>query len=291
MSEQLPPPPRQLSSTARASVLLGGVAGTLGWIFLGLGLFFASFFALEADLWGLSNPDAEVVPGTGKVVAVEPTWWSEGARSRGVGKKILRVTVAYQGPDGARYQSRSYGPDLEVAVGDGVELDIPRADPAHAVIRGARRAPLPAAALWVLVIPAGAFLVVLFSLRGNLRRLHLLTRGELRQATLVSRRSTGVKVNGRIREHLTIAVSTAEGATEEATMTTHRTDLFEREGGAPILVDPRGGVEPALLEDLPVYTGPGNTLVPVSPGLAIFRIAWAGLVALGWVLVLAKALT
>ncbi len=295
--EPLPPPPRRPAPGLWTWLGLGGIKGSMAFLFLGLGLVFTWLFVFQADLWGCLHGAApsRSVPGT--VVAVERSGWHEGARRRGVGRTIRAIRVRFPtgsgdapptSPPTVEHEIVSYSEELELEVGDEVRVEVPEGRPDRAVVQGARRAPIPPFVLGIFVLPVIGLGLLASALRTGGRRLDLIREGVVARARLLSRTPTGMKVNGRPWERCELEVERPGGAGYRVTLGTHRSDLLAAADGALVLAPARGEGPPELLEDLGVAPRADGSIGPVAAGLARLTGMTAAGMGLAWLATLVR---
>ncbi len=178
--ERLAEPPRRVPPGVRIHAVLGG-AGLFGWIMLALASFFGWTLVGNADAWSpLVFKAVGASLAQGVVTSAREIRASRGATVR-------EVSYRFTGPDGQERSGRSYvtWPSPAPAAGERVTVEFPAGTPSVSRIQGMRRSRLePYVVLIVLVFPAVALAIVVFTARSGLRLSRLLAHGRLNYGRL-----------------------------------------------------------------------------------------------------------
>jgi hypothetical protein len=275
------PPPRSVPASLAIASLFNGFA-QIAWGVFGLGMIFFWVFPMNADLSFISVR-GPLVETAGEVVRVEETAFSEGSKRNS--KRIFANHYVYFVADRPR-AGVSYSAGARAEPGQRVTVEYPEADPARSRIAGMRRAPFGRWALALAVFPlAGLVLLVVASARGW-RRIRLLGTGHLAMGTLVRKRPTNTKVNGRVVHELTFEFAGRDGRRHEMTARTSAPERLEDEKREPLLCDPARPSRAYLLDQAPSRPRLGTTGELLGAPRPALRLLLPALVvaANGWLL-------
>lgn len=269
----LPPPPRAVPWTLRVVLALRHPLAFVGWLLLGVGAALGSVFGGMAEPW--SDPfDAGARRWNGRVVAVD------GLGLRVDSRSVTAVTFEWPA-DAPSARTVSYTDRDAPAVGAEIAIEVQPGDPPLARAVGMRRAPLPAAVRFVLLLPAIGLAIVLFFVRLGLRRGAILRDGDLVLATLVSTEPTNLRVNRRPVWKLTYRYTDRAGVARTAVARSTRADV---DGAAAPMLHLPGTDTVVRLADLPAMprVGADGAFEPPSSGVLALALLPPTLIALGW---------
>jgi hypothetical protein len=244
-------PPRAVPLPVRLRVLFGGMVSQMGWFFLGFGLIFVWVFAVHVDLSGPRRLLTRQVETRGQVTAIEDTNISEGGDDDTPGTPIYRILYRFAGPGGRRLEGASYSVGTDLQPGDLVRVEYAASNPEVSRILGLRQAPLPLAALFVVVFPFIGLVMVVYSLMEGFKGVRLLRQGVLAQANLLSAEPTSMSVNNRPVVRMTFDFTDADGGLHEVSSRTTQPELLQDQQTETVLYDPRRPEDAVMLDALP----------------------------------------
>lgn len=231
--ETLVRPPRSVPLSLRVALRVGGVAGTIGWIFLAAGLLFVFIFSAVSDFGraiALSTTTLQQTDG------VTLGWAPTNAM---VNDEPVMANGATFQVQGVEYECRSYAVADGRAQGDPVVVEYDPNDPSLCRIAGMDASTMP---LWTLLIMAPFVLIGLGFAGWRWRRggvmIGLLRDGKVARGERVDKQPTGVRVNDRMQFKYTFRFEDERGRTREAFARTTDTRALEDEAHEAILYDP-----------------------------------------------------
>ena len=243
--ERLAPPPRPVSLGLRVFTLFGEPLGQIGWFLLGFSSIFVWTFVMNAEILPPFLLRGPVSTAVAQVTYVEATSAREN-RSR-----VWAVDYTFRPGDGTRRAGRSYVTGSAPAIGDSVTVEFAETAPQLSRIKGMRSALFGPAVVIVLIFPAVALLLLVFSLRGRLVLGRLLRDGRLAQGKLKERAPTNMRVNNRRVYRLAFDFVGEDGRRHEAQESTSQTAALEDEPSESLLYLPESPSTAALVDGLP----------------------------------------
>lgn len=220
--------PRYVPLTMLVRLLFGGALNQVGWLLLGFGMIFFWGFVMQADFLSLTCFRGEFGSARGTVTACAKSNASEDDTP------IFRVDYAFQAPDGRFRRGTSYSPGEKLDPGASVYVEFAKTAPSVSRIRGLRSKPFSPWLAVVGVAPLAGLVLILFGIRGGLRRLRLLRFGRAVTGTLKSKEATHTQINDQMVYKLTFEFETEGGEPREAMLKTHRTKVRSA-GGERVL--------------------------------------------------------
>lgn len=261
-------PPRRVSLLAQLAVLFGGVLNVVGWLVLFFTMFFVWGFVGNADMTGWYAFD-DALSAQGTVVAAESTSAEINEQ------RVMEYTYTFTDAQGGEQTGVSYSHSEYLQSGEAVPVEYVPGDPSTSRIEGMRRELFGPFVAFVLLFPGVAGVILLFAVRGGLRRVRVLRHGQLAKAVLVEKKATASQVNNQQVYALTFEFEADDGETYRATARTHKTERLTDEATEKLLYDPRDPACAVLWDDLP-----GSGHVDAMGGLVANGLGGCGVVAL-----------
>jgi len=259
----------------RVNALFGGGLAVVGW---GLLLFSTPFFwmfAMNAELLAPIVLRASAAKTDGRITATDSTGASEGKRP------IYRVQYTYQVPAGPQLSGTSYVTGSAPGAGAELPVEYVPSWPSFSRMVGMRRGMFGPGAIFVVVFPAVAAVIVGFALRSGRRTLRLLRDGRVAEASFVSEQPTNVRVNGRVVQELTFEYVGPDGLRRTFTQRTTEPGELKDERRETILFLPDEPDTATPVDALPkVAVADERGEIAVGPGTGVALLALPLLVAL-----------
>lgn len=199
-----------------------------------------------ASLWRFGG-ELDLVQG--RVVAVEPTGFSEGGGKGRKGTTIQRIDFAFE-LLGVEQRGTSFGPIAPPPVGTGVEVELTRTTPVFSRIRGLRSAPYGLAASLFLILPMVGVVLACVAAAQSRRWNRLAESG--RSALGRTLEIKFLRRHKRRDHHAVTYEYEFDGATMKHERKTTQAALYEGERGLRVLVDAREPKRHELIDELPV---------------------------------------
>ncbi|MEE2639212.1 MAG: DUF3592 domain-containing protein [Planctomycetota bacterium] len=248
MEDHQPPfpgrPPRHLSLAIRLRLLLCSYLSQFGWFFFGFGMIFAWMVFPNYD-------PLEMVDFSGKLVTVD---------GRVVDRKDTLITVndrrvshyfydfEYRAEN---FSGSSFSRGDRKKAGDRVKIEFPVNRPHRSRIEGMNTRPLPAVALFILVIPLLGLGIILAVSRRGLRTARLLRFGECTTGKLLNPDQTKQEIENLRGQPFHLEYQTDSGETYQAIFQIPITHISQTTLMEPLLYDPLRPRDSALLHYLP----------------------------------------
>lgn len=218
-------PPRKLSLYSQAVLLFSGIYAIIGWIFFGFGMIFFWVFTYNstAMLWFSGSKQWESHEGVIKKII--NTNASEDEES------IYEIRYVYE-KSGTEYGGRSFviGEDYEIGEKIGVEYNAKRIEQSRMI--GGRSKMFSWWTIFIVIFPLIALLLIVKSLKTNIKSLFLIKNGVFTTGTMKSRTPTNsnIEINGIEYPIYKYEFDFKRGAsTYIAHCKTHKTQLVEDE--------------------------------------------------------------
>lgn len=242
--ENLVRPPRELPSSLKIQVLLGGALSQIGWGLFGFGMIF---------VWVFGSSPLEWFAFSGELGQVTTTVTRAEETSAEVNEEDVVVYYYSYEVDGSSFDGRSYSTGWRWDEGDTVTVEFPVGNPGTSRLKGARPTMFPPFATLIVVIFPGIGLLMMYSaMRGGLKGLSLLRNGELAYGRLLSKEPTGVTINDQPQYAMTFEFTPEGRHTRETVVCkTIEPHELEDEEEEPLLYLPTSPSYAVLLDGLP----------------------------------------
>lgn len=257
--------PRRLPPTLAVQTVFGGLLQQMGWAFFGFGMIFVWAFVGNAEIaWAWrAGPTAEI---EARVLGSVDTGAS-------INETPVRGTRYVFEIAGREFENLSYATGRALSEGDTAIVEYSTEDPRTSRIKGMRSAMFGPLTLIVLIFPAVGLALVLGSLRGRLRELHVLRHGLAGFGRLVDKSPTNTRINNQIVYRLRFEFRTRDGRSGYAEACSHQPASLEDESEEPILYDPQDPSRAVVLDGLAGKAGIGTDgRLQGSVGAALARL-------------------
>lgn len=231
--ERLPPTPRPVPLRLSLALRLGGVLGTMGWIF------FTFTMVFVVVMVGLGEYSRQIAVARAEMVTTSGVGagWEE--TSTEVNEQTVVRNFAAFKVKGELYECHGYALDRAIEKGAAVPVQYSPADPTLCKIDGMSTSSVPP---WVFLILLPFLLVggvmILFRWRRGGRFVRLLRHGQLAWGTIAKRESTGVRINDELQWKFTFQFEDERGQSYEVEGRTTEPDELTDEPEEAILYDP-----------------------------------------------------
>lgn len=273
--EDLARPPRAVPLSLRLALRLGGVGGTIGWMFLAMSMIFVLVFAALGDFRRMIALELATLSKTdGVALGWEPT-------NAHVNDAPVLANGASYHVNGQAFECRSYMVGAGLARGERVVVEYDPANPRLCRIEGMDVSVLP---WWVMLIIAPFVLVGLIFAMSRWRRggrlVRLLRDGKVAWGECVAKQPTNVRVNNQTQWKYTFRFEDELGRPREAFARTTDTWAMEDDPREAILYDPHQ-TELAMVADMEAkllrldgrggWRAPGLRVAPrlIAPAISV----------------------
>jgi hypothetical protein len=278
----LPPAPREVSSSAVVQELLGDALTQIGLVFVAFGLFFVAMFAARADLTSWYVFRGALESAQGRALSCADTHASEGGSRHRRGTPIYAVAYEFDAPGGGRLAGTSYARGGCPSPGSAVIVEWPAGHPETSRVAGLRTNVFSAAAAFTLIFPLIGLGLAAAGIRGGLKDVRLLARGTSARGRLVDKAPTNVKVNHRTVYALTFAFVDGGGVERRAVTKTAFPELLESVERENLFYDPADPSQMVTVDTLPalIRVGDSGRIEPRFPWKTAGVLLVPGLIAL-----------
>ncbi len=237
-------PPRWVPLLVRLRLWFGGRANQLGWFFLCIGMLIFWGLDLPTSIYHLVYFRAPLTTADATILEANKTIINDDKKS--IWKYRFQFNVA-----GKPYEGTSFERGNTLAAGDQVDVQYPTAMPKLARIQGLLPTPFDTPAIFLVLIPIAALLVLIYARRSSRRAAKLLANGVLTSGKLLSQVATNSRVDKKQVYDLTFAFQTAAGEARQVTISTHVINPLLDDSSEPMIYDPHDPNTATLLDHLP----------------------------------------